>query len=213
MSEFYIIGSGGFAKEVYTWSKEILLDEFEFKGFIDISSDNQFVKYGSEKLPIIEENDFLKKIKPADNIRLIIGIGNPFVIRKISQLYKDYNFPNIIHPSMIGNKNSISFGRGNIVTPGCIFTTDIHIGSFNIFNLHSTIGHDCIIGNFNVFNPGANISGGVEIGSSNLFGTNCSVLQYLSIGDENTIGAMSLVNKPITSQNTVVGVPARSMNK
>jgi sugar O-acyltransferase (sialic acid O-acetyltransferase NeuD family) len=213
MSEFYIIGSGGFSKEVYIWSNEILREEFDFKGFIDRSPQNQHLNIGNKRLPIIDECLFLEKVKPSKDINLVIGIGNPQIISNISQTYQEYNFPNIIHPSFIGNRNGISLGRGNIVTPGCIFTTDIIIGSFNIFNLHTTIGHDCRIGDNNVFNPGSNISGGVEIGSGNLFGTNCSVLQYLTIGNENIIGALSLVNKHISSNNTLVGVPAKAIKK
>ena len=82
-----------------------------------------------------------------------------------------------------------------------------------IFNLNTTIGHDAVIGDCNVFNPASNISGGVKIGSGNLLGTNCAVLQNIQIGDENIIGALTLANKDISSNNTMIGVPARKMEK
>ncbi len=81
----------------------------------------------------------------------------------INQFSKNKNliFPNLIHPNVIGDWDRINLGIGNIICSGNIFTTDIGIGSYNIFNLACTIGHDVKIGNNNIFNPSVNISGGV----------------------------------------------------
>ncbi len=213
MNYYYILGSGGFAKEVYFHANQILGDEFNFQGFIEKEIKENTIKIGKNYFPVLKESDFLNANKSPKNISLLMGIGNPFIISKLKELFSNFEFPNIIHPSFIGDRDSISIGKGNIITPGCIFTSDIKIGSFNIFNLNTTIGHDSVIIDCNVFNPGCNISGGVVIGSRNLFGTNCAVLQYLTIGDDCTIGAMSLVNRNLTSNITVVGVPAKPLIK
>ena len=211
--KYFIIGSGGFAKEVYFLAKECLGYESDFGGFIDFEPTKLLMTIGSEKFPILDEKSFLEKETNFNSIQLYIGIGDPKILQKLQIKFANYFFPNLIHPSFVGDKDSIHFGNGNIITAGCIFTVDIQIGSFNIFNLNTTIGHDSVIGDCNVFNPAANISGGVNIGSGNLLGTNCTVLQNIQIGDENIIGAMTLANKDISSNNTMVGVPARKMEK
>ena len=208
---YYIIGSGGFAKEVYILTLQTLTDSDYFKGFIDIDPPKDVIKIGNENLPVINQVDFLNTIQPSEQIELYIGIGNPGVIDKISKLFKNYSFPNLIHPNVIYDTSSVKLGRGNILTAGCILPVDILIGSFNIFNLSTTLAHDVIIGDNNIFNPGVNISGSVSIGSSNLFGTNSTVLQTLEICNNNIIGASSLITKNIKSDNIMIGIPAKKM--
>jgi sugar O-acyltransferase (sialic acid O-acetyltransferase NeuD family) len=211
--DYYIIGSGDFAKEVYIWTKDTLTSEENFMGFIDNNDQKKEVSIGGKFYPIIQEIDFLHRISPSFRTNLFIGIGNPILIEKIFRKFQNYSFPNLIHPNTSGDFSSVKMGVGNIITPGCILTVDISIGSFNIFNLNSTIGHDTIIGDFNIFNPGCHISGGTKIGSMNFFGTNSSVLQHLKIDNNNTIGAMTLINKDLSSDLTIVGVPGRLLKK
>lgn len=208
---YYILGSGGFAKEVYFLADECLDDTFKFIGFIDFQPKTKSILVRGNEEAIIDEDYFLENVTPSSDIHIYHGIGNPILLEKLSKRFQDYIFPNLIHPNFIGDKKSIQFGNGNIVTAGCVFTVDIKIGSNNIFNLNTTVGHDTIIGDCNVFNPGANISGSLDINSENLFGTNCTVLQMLKIGKNNIIGASSLVNKNIGDDSIMIGVPAKKM--
>jgi sugar O-acyltransferase (sialic acid O-acetyltransferase NeuD family) len=209
VKNYYIIGCGGLAKEVYTLTSQTLANSNHFKGFIDLDNSNEVIIIGNENFPIINQVEFLKRTTPSKKNELYIGVGNPIIIDKISKLFTNYNFPNLIHPNVIYDVNSVKLGRGNILTAGCILTVDISLGSFNYFNLTTTVGHDVIIGDNNVFNPGVNISGSVKIGSSNLFGTNSTILQTLKIENNNIIGASSLLTKSINSDNIMLGVPAK----
>ncbi len=203
MEGIFIIGAGGFAKEVRWLLKIIYGENFNFKGFID---------KGSNTLKgnmIITEDYFFSNYKPNDNIKLFLGIGNPKLSKEILPKYFKYNFPNAIHPNHQADHSYVDIGIGNIITAGVVFTTDIRVGDFNIFNLNSTIGHDTQIGAYNVFNPGCNISGGCNIGNGNLFGTNSTVLQYININNDSIIAAAALITKDIDSNQLLVGVPAR----
>ena len=196
MKKIYIFGTGGFAKEVYFLINEInsVKATFDVCGFIDIDPKIDHLQIGAHKFEVYDELSFFKNAL-SENVFFAIGIGNPKILNSIREKYRsDYNFPNLIHPSVIGLFETISMGVGNIITAGCIFTLDIIIGSFNIFNLHSTIGHDSVIGSCNVINPGANLSGGICLGNNNLIGTNSTVLQYIKIGNNNVIGAGAVVN-------------------
>lgn len=203
--KYYIIGNGGFAKEVLFLCKQVFGSDNDFCGFIDYKPTELNVTYLGKTYPVIDEDTFLLQIK---NCTIFIGLGSPNNILKVSQKFKGFSFPNLIHPNVIMDK-SVKLGYGNIIAAGSIFTVDIDLGNFNVVNLNVTIGHDTKVGDFNVFNPASNISGSVNIGSCNLFGTNSTILQGINIGNNSIIGASSLINRNVDSNLVVVGVPAK----
>ncbi len=208
MQQIFILGSGGFAKEVFALIKQI--GSYEFSGFIDIDKKPDII-IGGKNYKVYAEN-YLENVDK--DIRLVIGVGDPKLIEKLANKFRNkFKFPNLIHPSVIGNFDDISKGNGNVITQNCVFTTSIKIGSFNIFNLSTTVGHDVIIGNYNVINPAVNISGGVIIGNSNLIGVNATILQYKSVGNYSTVGASSLVTKDVEDNTIVTGIPAKKFIK
>lgn len=122
------------------------------------------------------------------------------------------DFPNLLHPSVIGDFKNIKFGKGNIICARNIFTTDIIVDSFNVFNLNSTIGHNALFGDYNVINPSVNISGGVVIENKILSGTGAQVLQYKRIVSKTIVGVGAVVTKDIEQCGVYVGVPATNNN-
>lgn len=208
---FYIIGSGGFAKEVLFLYESIYNNLDSFGGFIDFQTETQFIACMGKSFPVIDEAEFIEKHFKGDKPSIYIGVGNPVSNARIINKFEGYEFPNLIHPNFVAHRASLNLGQGNIITSGCVFTVDIKIGSFNIFNLNTTLGHDSIIGCYNVINPGCNISGSVKIGDGNLLGTNCTILQGISIGNFSTVGAGSLATKHVADNTIVIGVPAKPM--
>jgi serine acetyltransferase len=95
------------------------------------------------------------------------------------------------------------------VTAGCIFTCDIRVGDFNLFNLQTTVGHDAQIASGCVINPSVNLSGGVVVGDRVLIGTGAQILENRTIGSGATIGAGAVVTRDVEAGTTVVGVPAK----
>jgi sugar O-acyltransferase (sialic acid O-acetyltransferase NeuD family) len=210
--EIFIIGSGGFAKEVLWLIEEINArnKKYSFSGFIDFKPKFNSISIADNSYPVFDEDEWLNQyLNNSTQISVAIGIGNPKTIKNVSDKFKHFNFPNLIHPSFKSHLQTAKLGNGNIITAGCIFTVNIKIGSFNIFNLNTTIGHDVNIGNGNVINPGCNISGGISIGNFNLLGTNSTLLQNITLGDNSILGAASLANKNIESNKVCVGVPAK----
>jgi len=211
--DIYILGAGGFAKEVLHLINEINqvnCDEYSFKGFIDREEEQEVI--GSQSFPIYAEDKLINSINSEENLHFAIGVGSPELIEKLSSKFKPYGtFPNLIHPNFTGNLDDIVLGEGNIITAGNSFTTSIKINSFNIFNLNCTLGHDSIIESYNVINPGVNISGGVFLGNKSLIGTGAKILQYINITDDTIIGAGSVVVKSIIESGTYVGIPAKKI--
>lgn len=210
MKKAYVLGAGGFAKEVHLLIKR--RNEYEFKGFIEFNPSAQHLKIGDQEFQIHDETKFLSINSPSDDIVLFVGIGDPKIIKKVSEKFTGYDFPNLISPC-VQLDESVRLHKGNIITKGVNFTVDIHVGSFNIFNLNMTIGHDCRIGDYNVMNPGATISGGVQIGDCNLLGTGVTILQNLTIGSNNVLGGNGLLSKNVLNEKVMVGVPCKELIK
>lgn len=208
MKKAYIIGAGGFSKEVYLLLKRV--GKYQFCGFIDNQPDVPEIRIGTLSYPIISEEFFLNQQPDKNDTALFIGIGNPQIINKVATKFLEFDFPNLFSPCVEVDE-SVLFGKGNIITKGVNFTVDINVGNFNIFNLNTTIGHDVSIGDCNVLNPGVSVSGGIKIGSKNLIGTGACLLQYLSMGDDNTVGANGVLTKSIDNSKVMVGVPCKEM--
>ncbi len=212
MKNIYIIGAGGNGKEVLFLIEEInqFSKTFDFKGFIDEDSNKEVFSVGNNEYKVFQVSDFLLQHENRkDEIFIAIAIGTPNNLSRLIKEFKGFIFPNLIHPGFIGDLNGIKLGKGNIITSGCIFTTDIQIGNFNLFNRNVTVGHDCVIGDCNVINPVVNISGGVKIGNNNLIGAGATILQYLKIGSDSILGSASLLTKDLLSNKLAMGVPAR----
>ena len=209
MKKIVIVGSGGFAKEV-----AFLIDvinkkkkEWDFLGFID-----EKVGECNGKYKVFNNDEWLENTKIETNV--VFGLGDPSLIKKLVTKFsknKNLKYPSLIDPSAIGDWERIKIGEGNIICGGNIFTTDITIGSFNIFNLDCTIGHDVVIDSFNLILPSVNISGGVTLSKEILLGTGSQILENKSITNKVIVGAGTVVVKDITESGVYVGSPAKRL--
>ena len=209
MKNIAIVGSGGFAKEVAFLIEDInkQKEEWNLLGFIDKN-----IGQSNGKYKVYQNDEWVMNLQ--DDIYIVFGIGDPSLISKIVKQFSSnpkIKYPNLIHPNVIGDWEQIKMGKGNIICAGNIFTTDIQIGSFNVFNLDCTIGHDTIFGSYNVINPSVNISGGVVLEDEILLGTGTQILQYKKIISNTIIGAGALVTKDILESGVYVGSPVKKI--
>lgn len=215
MRDLVIVGSGGFAREVGFLVEDINKESpaWNLVGYVHDGSENIGTPCGKSAI-IGTTREFIENL--TQGINVVIGIGAPAVIWRVSQqlaALSHVKFPNLIHPSVVRDRERVSLGHGNIVCAGNVFTTDIKLGSFNILNLACTLGHDIVMGDCNVVNPGVNISGGVVIGNRCLVGTGATILQNKKIGDDATVGGGAVVVKDVEGRTVVAGVPARLLRR
>jgi serine acetyltransferase len=85
-------------------------------------------------------------------------------------------------------------------------------------NLDCTVGHDVVMGDYTTLAPGVHVSGCVRFGQRAYVGTGATIINGtqdapLIIGDDAVIGAGACVTKSVPTGLTVVGVPAKPLQR
>lgn len=109
--------------------------------------------------------------------------------------------------------DDVEIGPGALLSPFVTLTSNIRIGRCFHANLYSYVEHDCIIGDYVTFAPSAHCNGNVVIGDGAYIGAGAVIRQGLRIGAGATIGMGAVVTKDVPAGVTVVGNPARSLEK
>jgi acetyltransferase EpsM len=149
-----------------------------------------------------------------DDVRIVIAIGSNSVRKQIVErlaLPKE-KYAKVIHNSAIIS-NSSNIGLGTVVMPGAVVNADVSIGNHTIINTNSVIEHDCVIEDFAHVSPATILTGNVKVGEGSHIGAGATVIPGIEIGAWTNIGAGSAVISNIESNTTVVGVPARLIEK
>jgi acetyltransferase-like isoleucine patch superfamily enzyme len=97
-------------------------------------------------------------------------------------------------------------------------TSNIRIGKHFHANLYSYVEHDCVIGDYVTLAPGVKCNGNVVVEDHAYIGTGAIIKQGqprqpLVIGRGAVVGMGAVVTKSVPPWATVVGSPARVMNK
>ncbi|SBV32781.1 putative acyltransferase [uncultured Sphingopyxis sp.] len=114
--------------------------------------------------------------------------------------------------------DNVAVGEGAILQPFAMLTGDCHIGRGFHANIYSYVAHDCVIGDFVTFAPNVMCNGNVRIEDHAYIGTGAILRQGtpekpLVIGRGATVGMGAVVTKDVPAGATVIGNPAKPMEK
>lgn len=210
MKPLYIIGSGGFSKQVIEIVEEINSIKRTYK-LIGIIDDNLQLK--EKKLlshEVVGNTEYLHKLSQNSDISAVIAIGDGKTRQKIADKLNNINWINLIHPKAIISKYT-TIGTGNIICAGVIINPMCTLGNHCNINIGCTLGHDVNLDDFTTLMPGCNISGYVNVDRYAMIGTGSCVLQNQSIGEGSTVGAGAVVTSKVDQYSLYVGIPARKI--
>lgn len=207
-----ILGAAYLAREFYF---HIIESTNQYTNFIFVNDldDNQHEMLLNNTIYKVNKNWKFNKSYP-----FIVAIGNPFIKEKqVIKALKAGLYPAetiIHHRALIQDKNTNKIGKGGLISPNCILTTNVTLEDYVILNLATTVGHDTCLGKFSTANPGTFISGFVNIGSKVEIGTGASIRDNINICDNTLIGAQSAIVKHIEEPNGIyAGVPAKRIKE
>lgn len=184
MTYTYILGHAGFAKELY---EQFIVrnNSYNFGGFIVLKEN---------KAILINENEGYSEFTYPKDANFIVGTGNKNWRSKFLTHFLDKYpatseyFPNFYSEATYISKVS-KIGIGNVFCPFSLVNGDAQIGDFNLFNIYSSISHDCRLGSYNILCPYTVILGNCLINDTNFFGSHVTITPRVKIGSNNTISA------------------------
>jgi sugar O-acyltransferase (sialic acid O-acetyltransferase NeuD family) len=211
--ELYIIGAGGFGREVADTVREINKADgpvYRIAGFVD-DDESKWGKIVND-IEVKGGVDWLLGLgsggqKPC----AVITIAKPKIRENIAKkLYRYVNWINVIHP-FASISISSTIGKGNIVQSFVSINANTKIGDHCIINYNSMIGHDVVLEEYVSIMPQCGIPGGCSLKKRAYIGIGTTMIQNIVIGEDVVIGAGSVVLKDVNRDTTVFGNPARLM--
>lgn len=108
---------------------------------------------------------------------------------------------------------AVTLAEGAFVGARAVIQPGAKIGRHSIVNTGAIVEHDCVVGDFAHVAPGAVLCGAVVVGEGALVGAGAVVRQGITIGRDAVIGAGAVVVRDVPDGVTVVGNPARPLER
>ena len=180
--DIVIIGGGGFALEVYSY----IIDEnkFNIKGYINEKKDCELIESNNKLRYLGNIEDYNSKA----NDRALICIGNPVIRRKIFSICnkKSLNLCSYFHPTSYIS-SSASIGKGVIVAPHCIISSNAVIESNVFLNVYCGVGHGAKIGPNTIMSPYSVINGDCVLGEAVFLGSRVTLNPKIKVDSFSSI--------------------------
>ncbi|CAM4405393.1 hypothetical protein F901_01155 [Acinetobacter dispersus] len=150
---------------------------------------------------------------------VLIAIANSQIREKIAnQLFIDGIQLWTIQADNVVMMDNIEIAEGAALSPFVSITSNIKIGKCFHANLYSYVEHDCVIGDYVTFAPGVKCNGNIHIEDHAYIGSGAVIKQGtpdkpLVIGKGAVVGMGAVVTKSVPAGVTVVGNPARVLER
>jgi len=216
MKYIAIYGGGGLAREV-AWLVQSCSEGSETYQVVCFIDDNEALQ-GSvlNGIPVMSLEAVRRKF-PFANVVGGVGVPQTRQVLMEKAAAAGFGFETIIHPR-VECSQWIDIGTGTVICAGNILTTNIVLGQHVQINLDCTIGHDVVMGDYTTLTPGVHVSGCIHFGRRVYVGTGAVIINGtpdspLAIGDDVVVGAGACVTKSVPAGVTVVGVPAKPLQR
>jgi sugar O-acyltransferase (sialic acid O-acetyltransferase NeuD family) len=206
MKQLHIVGAGGFGRECHAWASQHpdCGKAWTIAGFLDDNA--EALKPFGDFAPVRP----LAGHRPsADNVYLC-GLGLPGAKEKLVAPLASAGaeFITFVHPRAILGAR-VKLGKGVVICPGAVLSTDILLGDFAMVNLNSTMGHDAELGAWSTLSAHCDLTGHVKVADRVFMGSRASVIPGKKVGSGSIVGAGAVVVADVPPGVTVVGNPAR----
>ncbi|WP_286758480.1 acetyltransferase [Ralstonia sp. RL] len=213
---YAVYGASGFGREVMPLARQQLLDSGVLPDRLVFVDDHpmELVVNGHRVLRYAE---FLEA--PASERFIALAIANSAIREKLSDRCRTDGVAFwTVRALNTVVMDAVEVGEGALLCPFVTLTSNIRIGRHFHANIYSYVAHDCVIGDFVTFAPGVKCNGNIRIEDHAYIGTGAILRQGklgepLVIGRGATVGMGAVVTKSVPEGVTVVGNPARILQR
>lgn len=217
MTNLYAIyGASGCGRSLMPVAREQLKRQ-------NIKADIYFIDDGLKEPTMINGHQAVNydefKNLPALKKQVLIAIANSQVREKLAnKLQQDHIELWTVTANNTVMMDEVELAAGAALSPFVTLTSNIKIGQCFHANLYSYVEHDCVIGDYVTFAPGVKCNGNIHIHDHAYIGTGAVIKQGtpeqpLVIGKGAIVGMGAVVTKSVPAGVTVVGNPARILEK
>lgn len=213
---FAIYSAGGFAREIKTAFSlsqgQSAQDGFQLYFIDDDPNQIGTVVNGT---PIIS----FEEAKSIRDLKFNIALASCELRKKKYRLCLEADMVpfSIFSPSFVSYDDT-SVGAASVLADFAMLTANVHTGTSFHCNIYSYVAHDCIVGDFVTLAPRVSVNGRVKIEDDVYIGTGAIILpgkpdKFITIGSGAIVGAGAVVTKDVEPYSTVVGAPAKPLQK
>lgn len=204
MKPFVLVGAGQYADYVqHILEKSLGYEVAAFSVTREYITGNNVKKNG---LPVVCFDELPQQYPVTDYNVAVAFLGSDMYQTREQMFIQcqkwGYELPNIIHPTVIDQSESI--GIGNIVGAGTNFEPFSCIGNGNVFFGNSLVSHNSTVGNYNLLASFIVPTGNTEIGNHCFIGAGSVIKNRVRIADYTLVGALAFVSKDTEPYDVVV---------
>ena len=203
--ELYLVGAGGFGREVAGWLMET---GTPVAGFLDIGRSALSAFPDFPVRVVGDDTDWV--VQP--HHKFLVTVGEPMLKRIVigRLLTHGARMHTAIHPTARVSPYA-EVGVGCIIGGNCGIAAHARLGIGVTMIALDTIGHDAEIGDYCQLSSHCEVSGGAVLGEGVLMGSHAVVLPHAKVGEYAIVGAGSVVVREAPARTTVFGVPAKNI--
>jgi UDP-perosamine 4-acetyltransferase len=207
------VGAGGHAKVVIEILR--LIGDWEFVGLLD----RQPALWGTEvsAIRVLGGDTLLPKLYQQGVRRFFLGVGavgNADVRRNLYDSARQMGLEPVaaIHPRAIVS-SAATLGAGPTIMASAVINPAAELGDNVIVNTGAVVEHDCFVGSHAHIATGAHLAGNVRVAEGAHIGLGANVRQGILVGRNAIVGAGAVVIEDVPENVTVVGVPAKILER